>query len=809
MKKSIILIVMLISLIFSLEITALNNQVVSNSIGCTSIDGKGVATFVVTSPVTQNCDLSFLMMPGEYEDGSFTSVTLKVNGVTLSNPITFNTYGWQSVNTTGNAVTLNEGDNTVQFISGRDDVPMVRNIKVYDEKYSKCVTDNSIHNIYTNIECRIQAERSFSDTLIVGSLKDPIKYGVSLLQPYTYTTYIPLSFSDTTKLTLYAPSEDDPMFGFYHSKVEFNAYLFKLNENDSISYTESIQTYSKSFYWQDSIPPGNYYILLEAIDEFGYVTLRVNSIMYKYCYVGGVSAHFSCIPTQLPTENGFYSNFFTTNIISRNIDIRPNPILWLKKKVGDNKYVIIATNDNNKIPSDCDWSVNARIRYFFTDSMVQASPDYSILLSSYNPMSIDSIEYCDLYYDKLSYGDYIFKNMKDEDFMYSDGGIHHDNSYNCFAWSAGTNMMQLNPNIVNEGNILWFDSLYNNEVVCASQGFFQRDINSTRYTRIGADETNAVIALWGRPEPDGRFVIRHASIKDNIYDNIPHGYSWESKDGMYARFFHPMYGVQDTEEFIFYGRLCALYRPITNSNSVNVLEKREVEQNNSYEIIDLSDDDLEIISYNISCVPLSQLNKFDIIYENLRTYAKGIHNLSNIWSLKDSNQYKNLLLCMQEINNGEYLAFDKFVKGDIFAMLLIEDYAKLFEKTKEEWDKIFYNKDIMHIKRSQRSKINLFIKNILLMQRDKEPIAKEDVFVGNDVFRVLVTGHQLNVILNIEEVSIYRIDIIDLNNNIQKNIPEVRVQAGMYEHAINLQRGNYIVACYINGKMYSKKITIK
>ena len=56
---------------------------------------------------------------------------------------------------------------------------------------------------------------------------------------------------------------------------------------------------------------------------------------------------------------------------------------------------------------------------------------------------------------------------------------------------------------------------------------------------------------------------------------------------------------------------------------------------------------------------------------------------------------------------------------------------------------------------------------------------------------------------------IYRIDIIDLNNNIQKNIPEVRVQAGTYEHAINLQRGNYIVACCVNGKMYSKKITVK
>lgn len=112
------------------EIIATNLQVASSATGFTSIDGKGVATFVVKSPVAQSCDLSFLMMPGEYEDGSFTSVTLKVNGVTLPNPITFNTYGWQPANTTGNAVTLNEGDNTVQFISGRDDVPMIKSIKI-------------------------------------------------------------------------------------------------------------------------------------------------------------------------------------------------------------------------------------------------------------------------------------------------------------------------------------------------------------------------------------------------------------------------------------------------------------------------------------------------------------------------------------------------------------------------------------------------------------------------------------------------------------------------------------------------------
>ena len=62
MKKIFTLLALLISLGLTSEIIATNNQVVAKSTGCTSINGKGVATFVVTSPQAQVCDLSFLVM---------------------------------------------------------------------------------------------------------------------------------------------------------------------------------------------------------------------------------------------------------------------------------------------------------------------------------------------------------------------------------------------------------------------------------------------------------------------------------------------------------------------------------------------------------------------------------------------------------------------------------------------------------------------------------------------------------------------------------------------------------------------------
>ena len=37
----------------------------------------------------------------------------------------------------------------------------------------------------------------------------------------------------------------------------------------------------------------------------------------------------------------------------------------------------------------------------------------------------------------------------------------------------------------------------------------------------------------------------------------------------------------------------------------------------------------------------------------------------------------------------------------------------------------------------------------------------------------------------------------------------MQVQAGEYEHTISLPNGNYVVSYYLNGNLYSKKLTIK
>ena len=47
------------------------------------------------------------------------------------------------------------------------------------------------------------------------------------------------------------------------------------------------------------------------------------------------------------------------------------------------------------------------------------------------------------------------------------------------------------------------------------------------------------------------------------------------------------------------------------------------------------------------------------------------------------------------------------------------------------------------------------------------------------------------------------------NNYVQAVVPEIRVQAGEYEHTINVPSGNYVVAYYLNGNINSKKVQVK
>ena len=83
-------------------------------------------------------------------------------------------------------------------------------------------------------------------------------------------------------------------------------------------------------------------------------------------------------------------------------------------------------------------------------------------------------------------------------------------------------------------------------------------------------------------------------------------------------------------------------------------------------------------------------------------------------------------------------------------------------------------------------------------------------FSNTDDFNITSSSNTIKINIEIEETSSYRIELVDLSNNhVQTVVPEITVQAGAYEHTVNVPNGIYVVAYYLNGNINSKKIQVK
>ena len=807
MKKIITLLAVLISLTFSLEIIASNNQVVAKSSGFSSIDGNGVATFVVTSPVTQNCDLSFLMMPGEYEDGSFTSVTLKVNGITLPNPITFNTYGWQPANTIGNAVTLNEGDNIVEFISGRDDVPMIREVKKFDATIQNFTT--SVMSLRNNISSSQMSRDGF--VWDYYSSRPVYRDGMEINQPYYNTFILPIGYGRGDIATFYVQSNT--------STVDFNMYLFNI---DPGVYSKSATCDSSRYlYFQDLIPiDGIYYLLLEAKNngECGGVTIHVNNdVVYRNAFVSNTSFDvFKGDDINQVTNRNLPYNLFTTNLRSADDSREADSFLYLKQEPEPGKEIVVAFSDNNRVVSDFDWGNNARIRTYLADMA-----RYRVGLCSMYP-SYFIPDTCDVYHsfwnsvDTTYYSNPSFHNrfpnLKYEDVIESDIA----GQYNCYAWVAGLTRIEvlLNSNSMDEGLEL-FDALFLNDTLPhALTGNIARPPGSIRYIRSFPGDENAVVDIWGDFNDRGEIIrMNHGSIRNTI--NTPmHGYDWESKDGLGPRFFHPRFSIGGN----FYGeRIVASYKihpedlSKTNNSPEFLMYNAISEGSLIIEDIVLTDEDKLLLEQNITPQTTYSTDRFETYYNQWIEYAKPLRRYSNFALFKDSVYYPQIRDYILSNPEVEYRVYKKFADGDIPAIVLMKDIASIENtKAKRVWDEIFETPLEKGVMRTTWSNVNLFIKTML--QEDNDVTQTETGKIRsneNDVVVASISGG-VNIRIGLEKISKYVIKLINYQTSQQSILLRESIhQPGIENYQYSLNPGIYIISVEIDGNINAHKVLIK
>ena len=831
MKKIFALLTMLLSLLMTSEIMATNNQVISKYVGCTSISGRGVATFIVTSPEAQMCCLSFLIMPGEYRDGTFTTVTISVNGSRRVGPIFFSTYGWQFASLRGDFVNLNAGDNIVQFISGREDVPQIKEVNILDENtinpfiYNLMSTTSNVGEIINENEHEENLNYLDSDRYIYINPNEPLyRPGIESLIKYVYTPIIDLYITHKIDpntgerlpliVDLIAPISSN-LNGQYESTIDYNAYLF---------YKSDPSVYSKSFYTENhcllclhnSLPTeGEYCLILEpkSSDMSGFATIIVNNVIYRHCYMYPnmtveVKRKDEANNIFISSQDSIFNMFTTNHLYTDTITHTPDPILYLKQRVitgQDTSSIIVAYNDDNNVETTFDWKKNARIR-----TKLDSTKQYFITTCSSLPyIHRTNVDACVLYHsywnniDTLVYSGFKdrFPKLKYEDAIES-GKCNM--SYNCYAWSAGIMYNHLAGLSIED-----FDLLYSNRDFYNTYGKTRRPPRSPVYIRDGATYENAVIDLWGDITEDNDTIIRHASVR-NPYSGIPNGYDWESKDAYFYRFFHP----RDALEGPIYGEILYHYRLAPGQENVEysyegILYSSVAEGEMIIEDTQLTAEEKTILSQSI--ITTYRQDKFEQYYSQWKKYIKENSYYSNIEFYKDSIVYPCLVDYILSNPGEEYKIYKKFDEGDYFAAVLIKDISSVEgTRAKKEWDKIMNAPLEGNIVRTSWGNVRLFIK-AMLQDGSIETLPQTGKIRSNeDDVKIYANNGGITVAVGIDKTSTYCIKAVNMQTAQDLLLlQESYHQAGDEIYQYSLTPGIYVIAVIIDGNINAQKVLVK
>ena len=773
-------------------------------------NGKGITTYTVYSEEGKSCDISFIAFPAEDTESNIASYTVNVNGTEVSAKITFAQSGLQEAHTAGKAITLNKGDNTISFTSNGKDIPQVKGIEIFKNKKRLDAVSSGTFAEKTSIA---EAKSRSISAAEARYNKPPYRRGSSMNQLYANTTCMPLYYEAGQRASFYGPTKWDTMYGMYASTVEFNVYLF--HENPELFSASASSDSNKWLIWDiDNIPyTGIYYLLIEAKypGSWGGVTLLMdNKYLYKYSFASNTNFD---VYKEMPMGQIYVSdknsdyNIFTVNSRSCETYRSSDPSLWLKKIDNNTREeVVIAYNDNNSIPSDFNWDKNARIRTKLSDETY-----YKVLLSS-NNASLFVNDTCDIYHSFWNtptlfpeWYENPFPYLKNEDTMES---FNNDDSFNCIAWTCGDNNTWLWP-AGNSNEIKWFDQLYNNETVQSGLGNYKRADGSLKYTREGATEENSVIDLWGIIA-NGEFIFTHGSIR-KYSDDIPHGYDWESKCGAIQQIFHPRYALRGGS----YGQVVAHYRiadnqTVSNRSSRSIMAEAIADGELVIDNITLTPEEEYLLAEGINNIPAKKRDGFDALYNNWKLYTDARGYESNMWKFRNCREYTELLAYTNSIPDGELLAYDKFVNGNLFAAVLISDLSTNPDsETQPVWNSIMNAPLKDNTIRTPRANVTLFIKAVL------EKTEANDITEGikqsnDDDFNVTVSSSQITVDVDLQQAAKYSIQVMNLQNDYTYQLsPEQTVEKGKYTHKCDVEPGLYIVTYKLNGNINSKKIIVR
>jgi hypothetical protein len=534
---------------------------------------------------------------------------------------------------------------------------------------------------------------------------------------------------------------------------------------------------------------GIYYIKIRSWiqSQQGLVNLNVNGQYYvPDCIASGYAGfRHSASP-------GTY-NYFTCKISG---DTR----IWLE----DNSSFpgrIVAYNDDYYGSGDYSWGLASRINKNFT---TRIEGDQFSSYSSYTPTGT-----CDYYImcmnsNIMSY----FPNLKADDAIQS---APASGVYNCISWSGGIFEDWCWPPSP-------YDPFYAGTPLASFDNFYSSSNRFGQpgcmtYSRTGATSSNSVVDLWAL---NGDYT--HASVTKSGNRN-PHGYDWESKPGSLMRTFHPRNALNGSS----YGSVSNYYQP-TSTKSAILLAESIALGHSVIENVTFTDQEKGIISKGINVLATGVIKDFENKYNSWKTTWEKpeIAMQSNPRMYAQSDEYYMLLdYCKNQGVMIWPLIFDKFGKGDFFAINALEDLTlaknqDLLEKVKKECKQKSTTESGAAIVRFPRTIAMRYIKE-LLKSSNPDKSDKDNGIRYSNSFEFNIFPNPANatsvVSFALPNDSKVSVNIIDLNGRVLSVIiDEQMLNAGDYSYKLRLPtefKGPCLIKLIIDGTVNVQKIIVQ
>jgi len=471
--------------------------------------------------------------------------------------------------------------------------------------------------------------------------------------------------------------------------------------------------------------------------------------------------------------------------------------------INSNNEVIAHNNDYTGV-SDYDWGTEARVDLLGGDSLK------AVVLIPYRPY----VEYEDYLYDdeytlpdsnpdgitdiylgckffSMNNMSYYFPNLKSNDALISAGTAI---DYNCHRWTAyPTTYLFRQPYLT--GNHTSTSIAY---YLCNYHGF----------TEYGATEDNSDVDIW-----EHLGYATHTSVRSygGGAGGNSYGYDWESKLGNNKRIMHPRYALvnNDVNNYGAYGHVVKyLIKDPNYIASELVFENVEFTEDEHLQIASLaqmaSQEEREYLSTMMGKIENSIFEKCISNLGLLSIYDKDYKELANTCSKSPTMQG----LLLEKLSEGKSLA------GLLFIDATRADNEDIIEKVTNYETLKTTTQNGEEIIRMDISEAILYAKEILAKLNGTERKSMEEgVSYSNEgsTISISVNGKTAQVSFDLNKESDVSLSVENVTGRSWMDVLDgKKLKTGIHRYSVHVDTsGIYAISLMINGRVYTKKFSVK